>query len=504
MTWEIYQKLYRNSVLQLIVISDIYDPFRPYLLPKDITSEGSGFFIDYNKGLILTNAHVIENAVSIIGRIPKLGKNNFNINLIKTCPDKDIALLKIFDEDLKEIKSELGDVPSFPFGDHFALNQTDEVMAIGFPLGYDRIKFTIGYISGYQSNVEEDEDSESTPSYIEISVPINPGSSGSPLINTKGELVGINAAGITDAQNVSYSIGSRTILGILPAMMKELDNPSLKELKLIPKGGGHDVVLKLPKISLDWCNTNKTLLTILSSSSEGIYVEEVHSNSCLKVLKESDIISGIQTDVSYLNKSDFMDGKIDNYGDVTLKNLERHLSLKEFIDVIPINSKIQLLVCRDKNMYSTEIIYSYDPNSIQPNFTRILHFQPLEYMIIGGMCITPLTLNHIELDNRLKRYGKNRKLYKNHLLVVQIFPNSEAFRVKSIKSGDILRKLNGYKVHTLEDIRSIIKSLSKDNNNIFEFANKNGDLLCIFKDQMIKEDMETIKNLEINYTYSFT
>src|SRR5262249_26829670 len=120
----------------------------------------------------------------------------------------DIALLRVKPAGLELIRSVLGGVPYMTFGDSDSIRRSDEVLALGYPLGQQSLKSTTGVISGHEQHM------------IQISAAINPGSSGGPLLNEAGEVIGINAAGITEAQNVGYAIPVNDLKIVLPDLYK--------------------------------------------------------------------------------------------------------------------------------------------------------------------------------------------------------------------------------------------------------------------------------------------
>lgn len=187
--WFSIMERYKNSVLQLICVRGAYDPFRPQLQPRDTKSSGTGFIVDIQRGLVLTNAHVCTNAIAISGRMVRFGERDFRLNLVSICKEKDIALCQLVSDDLAVILD--GKSPNeinMIFGDHMLLKETSNVVAIGYPLGQKNIKFTTGVVSGFHAFTEDDNGEDKTPeeepSYIQITAPINPGNSGGPLVNT--------------------------------------------------------------------------------------------------------------------------------------------------------------------------------------------------------------------------------------------------------------------------------------------------------------------------------
>jgi serine protease Do len=135
---------------------------------------GSGFIMDSN-GYILTNAHVVEGATNIY--VTLTDKREFKAKLIGSDPRTDVALVKI----------EAKDLPRLPVGDSSKVRVGEWVLAIGSPFGLDNT-VTAGIVSakGRETN-------DSITPFIQTDVAINPGNSGGPLINTRGEVIGINS-----------------------------------------------------------------------------------------------------------------------------------------------------------------------------------------------------------------------------------------------------------------------------------------------------------------------
>jgi S1-C subfamily serine protease len=101
--WIDIMERYKNSVLQLICTRAIYNPFRPQLTPSDRKASGTGFIVDIANGLVLTNAHVASNAISISGRMMKFGEYDLSLRLISICREKDIALCQLAKQDVDKI-----------------------------------------------------------------------------------------------------------------------------------------------------------------------------------------------------------------------------------------------------------------------------------------------------------------------------------------------------------------------------------------------------------------
>jgi serine protease Do len=143
------------------------------------SGEGSGFFISAD-GYILTNNHVVRDAIKV--KVFNIDKEEFTAKIIGTDPKTDLALLKINDKN----------VPYIDLGDSNAVEVGEWVLAIGNPFGQD-LTVTSGIISakGRQLGLATYED------FLQTDAAINMGNSGGPLINMKGEAIGINSTILT-------------------------------------------------------------------------------------------------------------------------------------------------------------------------------------------------------------------------------------------------------------------------------------------------------------------
>ena len=164
---------------------------------------GSGFIIDAD-GSILTNNHVVEGAERILVKLSD--GRSLRARIVGADPDTDIALLKV------DGQSRL---PVAPLGDSSTLRMGEWVCAIGNPLGYEH-SVTVGVVSYIGRKLFD----SSLDNYIQTDAAINFGNSGGPLINARGEVIGINAAISSRASNIGFAVpidGARAILPQLRA-----------------------------------------------------------------------------------------------------------------------------------------------------------------------------------------------------------------------------------------------------------------------------------------------
>ncbi len=157
---------------------------------RKTSSLGSGVIVDSERGLVLTNHHVIANAIQIT--ITMRDGRQVEAEIVGADPKTDIAVLKIPTENLTALKT----------ADSNELKVGDFVVAIGNPFGLGQT-VTSGIISALSRSglgIEEYED------FIQTDASINPGNSGGALVNLRGELVGINTA-IFSQSGASHGIG---------------------------------------------------------------------------------------------------------------------------------------------------------------------------------------------------------------------------------------------------------------------------------------------------------
>jgi serine protease Do len=147
---------------------------RQYLLPEP-RSLGSGFVID-SAGYILTNAHLVSRTKEIVVRLPD--RRELEARLVGYDPASDIALLKV----------EAAGLAALRLGDVRALRPGEWVAAIGAPFGLER-SVSAGIVSALGRVLPE----ASVVPFIQTDVAVNPGSSGGPLLNLRGEVVGVNS-----------------------------------------------------------------------------------------------------------------------------------------------------------------------------------------------------------------------------------------------------------------------------------------------------------------------
>ena len=191
-------------------------------------STGSGFFVAPNQ--IATNFHVIEAILNegALGGVKLVGKDEIYAieDIVSSDTEKDLAILRV-----KGIKTTGVDVPVLPLGDSDAVQIGDKVYVAGNPEGLEGT-FSDGIISAIRGN--------STDKIFQMTAPISPGSSGGPVLNNSGKVIGISVGGMEHGQNLNFAIPVNYLKVIMPTTLtpakpKPVNPPSVESKPTKPQ-----------------------------------------------------------------------------------------------------------------------------------------------------------------------------------------------------------------------------------------------------------------------------
>jgi len=176
---------------------------------------GTGMIVSAN-GYVMTNKHVVEGADTVTVVLPD-GTQYENVEVLGADPLNDLAFLKI---------KGVNDLPAITLGDSKTIRIGQSVVAIGNALGQYQNSVTSGIISGTGRPVIASSDgtangqAESLNDLIQTDAAINSGNSGGPLLNLKGQVIGINTAIAADAQSIGFAIPISAAKGLLAHVIK--------------------------------------------------------------------------------------------------------------------------------------------------------------------------------------------------------------------------------------------------------------------------------------------
>ncbi len=354
---------------------------------------GTGFILSKD-GYILTNAHVVRNADEI--EVSLYNRNEYKAKIIGQDPETDIALLKIEADNLQPLI----------LGDSDELQVGQWLFAMGSPLG---LKYTASH--GVVSYLNRQLTDNLLP-FIQTDISINPGNSGGPLLNLKGEVVGINSQ-ICLLQNsttgISFSIPINEIRYVI------------------------DQLKQHGKVQRGWLGISFQDLTPSLANSFGL-------KSPIGAL-----VSNIMPD-SPAEKAGFKSG------DIILKfnnkNIDFHYNLNSTITKIPANTTVKAHVWRnEKKIILTPTIVAYDDKN-QTN-----SIEQIEKSKLGLKVRT--------LDDQ----DRQSKALKNQIKGVVITEINEGVCLDSgLKVGSIILELYNMKINNLDDYNQAVKKIIEASN----------------------------------------
>ncbi|MDB5163552.1 MAG: putative HtrA2 peptidase [Candidatus Saccharibacteria bacterium] len=182
-------------------------------------SAGTGLILN-GDGVIITNRHVVPAGTTSVSVVLSDGTELKDVSVLGRTSENDsldIAFLKINDKKGKTLTpAKLGDSNKLQVG--------DKVIAIGNALGEFQNTVTSGIISGFNRSVQASGGGstvENLQDLVQTDTAINPGNSGGPLVNTNGEVIGINTAIAGNAQNIGFAIPINDVQGVIKSMLQQ-------------------------------------------------------------------------------------------------------------------------------------------------------------------------------------------------------------------------------------------------------------------------------------------
>ncbi len=356
------------------------------------TAQGAGFFLS-SDGYILTNNHIVENATKV--KITTLQGEDFAGKIVGTDPKTDIALLKIEGKNL----------PFVELGDSAQLKVGEWVLAIGNPFGLEHT-VTAGIVSakgrqlGVGANVPEYQD------FIQTDAAINRGNSGGPLVNMKGEVIGITS-------NILAPAGGNIGLGFaIPSNLARKVVTQLKEKGRVVRG-------KIGVTITDITEDEKEAFKLKDKNGALVNSVEKGGPADKAGIKPYDVIIAVNGE------------KVKDPSDLKMK----------IADVQP-GKKVNITVVRDgKELTLTVTAEELEPEEAKP--------APASTDKDLGFSVRELT------PGLARRYGYTTQ---QGLVITQVRQDSEAAR-KGLAVGDIILEVNRKKVDTVEDFEKILKSV---------------------------------------------
>lgn len=352
---------------------------------------GSGFIVD-KEGYILTNEHVVSGVEEI--KVTLSDKREFTGKVIGSDVTTDMAIVKI----------EAKDLPVVELGDSDQLRVGEIVIAIGNPYGLDKT-VTMGVVSAKGRNISAGTEAHEYSNLIQTDTAINPGNSGGPLLNTKGEVVGINTAIIPYAQGIGFAIPVN-----------------------VAKRNLNDLIT-LGKVRRPWI---------------GVYIQEVTPEIAEQFKLDkvegvliADVISESPAEKSGLSRGDVVLS-------VNNKQVNTPSELQDSIRSLEIGDKATLKVKREGK---------------ESTFVLKIEEMPADETIVTKEKVFPEQTG-ITVEKVTPEIARKAGLPKTTgLVITEVIPGSSADDM-GLQSGDIILEANRKEVSDLEQWESIVGNLT--------------------------------------------
>ncbi len=381
------------------------------------TSSGSGFFFRED-GYILTNNHVVSGADKVTVRTST--GYTYDAEVIGTDPQTDLAVLKVDPQE---------EIVIIPFGNSDEIKVGDWAIAIGNPFpqqGLDRT-VTVGVISAKgRSNLRFGSETPQYQDYIQTDASINPGNSGGPLLNLRGEAIGVNAA-ISSPTGTSVGVGFAIPIDLARAIVPDL----------ITNG----------KASRGWLGVWFAPLTQREAKRQGldevkgVIIDSVFINSPADVagIESGDVIVG------------FNNHQVENTSQLSVLVSTTKSGQEVPIDIIRDRRKVTLSTI----MADRENFLANARQATRAQTQAADDFDVREWNGMEIMEFTPEIARALELETE----------HDNGIYVRRVYPGSAADRA-SISRGTIILQVDEVVVRTLKEMEDSIQRLKKSSRAI--------------------------------------
>jgi len=416
---------------------DIQSVMNPAIKIPGIWS-GSGFFIKYKslEGYIVTNAHVVRNAVKIEVSSMLTSEERFEaeiVGLVKQL-EPDVALIKLTDKELKRFKTlAIRDIEYLELREGSSPSRGEEIKAIGYPMGMVEPNISGGEITNFVSG------SEYTTERFVTDAAINPGNSGGPSVSKDGKVVGLNTSVMVGADNIGFITPASFVKIIIENLLQKND----------PHFAGIGGMLQK--------NADNFNLLLKQSIAKGVIVAKVKPGGFLEAAKiqRRDVITSI-------NSVEF-----DRHGIVIGKEGRfRHKNIYDVMKLVPIGDNVEIIFFRNGSIHTNSASAKRNPEKGVVSNPII---DERKYLEVFGMIIQELSFEIIEAMHQIDANARIDMLQiidqvRPTLVVTHIHQGTQANEIEW-PVGELIVIANDEEVHTLNELQNILNK------------NKNGSVL---------------------------
>ncbi|MFH1461792.1 MAG: trypsin-like peptidase domain-containing protein [bacterium] len=451
-----------KSIKSVVKVINYYNKFnwlKPYKSFDDEIFYGTGFFIN-NSGHILTNYHVIEDASEVKINIPSISNKLLKVTIVSIYPELDIALLKLANSGKIFLTKKLNKIEYLKLGNSDKIKSGEPVITLGYPLNSTNLISTSGIIGTPKIGTD-----------IQFSAPISRGNSGGPLINLKGEVIGINTRINGNGQNTNFAIQINT---------------AKKNLNYLKKQN----VLNLANSGFETILVHDDFIKYFEYPIEGgCFIHKVHDEGLAKKIgiKKGYLITEINGN------------KIDKACNVWIKGFDHPINLFDYTKGLEFGQNVNLVAYkRNKKKIINFKLEPEEDNKIHRVYTEINN-EKIDYEIFGGLVLMNLTLNHVDLlsqnINDLNKYYYPENQQEPAVIITNVFQNSPASK-RYMYPGLVINTINEIEIKTLEDLKEVFENINIDSN--LRILTKDN---CFFI-MPVKKILKHENNLFLKYKYN--
>jgi serine protease Do len=408
------------------------------------TWAGSGFFVKHDEleGHIVTNAHVVRNAVKIEVSSMLTSEERFEaevVGLVKTL-EPDVALLKLTDSELLRFKTmALRNIEYLQLREGSSPSRGEEIKAIGYPMGMVEPNISGGEITNFISG------SEYTTERFVTDAAINPGNSGGPSVNKDGKVVGLNTAVMIDADNIGFITPAGFVKIILDNLLQK-NEPHFAGI------GG-----KLQK------NSDNFNPLLKQSTAKGVIVDKIKPGGFLEAanIQQRDVILSING-VAF-DRHGIVIGKEGHF---------RHKNIYDVMKLIPIGEEVEVVYLRNGETSTASAIAMRNP---QKGVRSNSIIEERKYLEVFGMIVQELSVEIIEAMRNVDTNTQIEMLQtieqENPILVVTHIHQGTQADEMEWPVGEMIITANEEEIHTLDELKNV---LEKNINGTVLLESRNG------------------------------
>lgn len=482
------------------------NPLKPYTSASTSISHGSGYIIDIENGLVLTASSLVLNNIVIRGTNDIDPSRTIRMTLFCINVDLGFAICQMREEDKEYLQRRVDEPEKLNVIACCSLNQQVGQQVL---------------ILGYSKNIIQAQISKwltHQDTYRRLNLAPELNFVGSPVFDPNG-----NCLGVVVKRNAMYCcLLMHTILNIY-SLVTEVGIVNQFQLGISWSRTSSDFNSRYTAASSVASSQMSTKNTTPHEIS-GVHIDKLYPGTFLTDLNPEDILMSITYNDCRLDKigkiTDLMlyDTKteldennqqreiiaiIDNMGEIDLYHkqgddigervINHKIDLIDIIKMCPYGTSISIIVCRAGNLRKiVSTVARYEFFHIERS---LLQYQPQQFEIVAGMCLSVLNLNHVDVLDcaHLHHFTHGDNQYVPHIIITHVYVCSTLYDVDVFAPGDIIVRVNGRSINTIDQLQQLLSMQP----TAIEFVNHKDKRYYISRERAVEEDRTIISKENI-------